>query len=199
MQTWWWLGRYGCQENQVTAVNGWHGCWQKQRWIQPNTENLIGGASPWKRIMSQSILQRTPESFTRQRNSVFYNSQVSHLTRTQRNMWFSCWRQNWRQHPVSLKVWEAVKTLIGPNSVLQGHNFHLLHACTCYMCRCSYMLVSYALTVVQEGPEATAVEVIQDRQQEMLVKLEGRRELRGESDNSKTESVIWDVSEHTNI
>lgn len=61
------------------------------------------------------------------------------------------------------------------------------------------MLVSYVLAVVQEGPEATAVEVIQDRQQEMLVKLEGRRELRGESDNSKTESVIWDVSEHTNI
>lgn len=61
------------------------------------------------------------------------------------------------------------------------------------------MLVSYALAVVQEGPEATAVEVIQDRQQEMLVKLEGRRELRDESDNLKTESVIWDVSEHTNI
>lgn len=132
MQTRWWLGRYGCQENQVTAVNGWHGCWQKQRWIQPNTENLIGDASPWKRIMSQSILQRTPESFTRQRNSVFYNSQVSHLTRTQRNMWFSCWRQNWRQHPVSLKVWEAVKTLIGPNSVLRGHNFRIF--------ACMYML-----------------------------------------------------------
>lgn len=160
---------------------------------------LRGTVSMVKRIMSQSILQRTPNSFTRQRNSVFYNSQVSHLTRTQRNMWFSCWRQNWRQHPVSLKVWEAVKTLIGPNSVLRGHNFHILHACTCYMCRCSYMLVSYALAVVQEGPEATAVEVIQDRQQEMLVKLEGRRELRGESYNSKTESVIWDVSEHTNI
>lgn len=88
----------------------------------------------------------------------------------------------------AFKVWEGVKTLIGPNSVLQGHNFHILHACTCYMCRCSYMLVSYALAVVQEGPEATAVEVIQDRQQEMLVKLEGRRELRGESYNSKTES-----------
>lgn len=97
MQTWWCLGMYGCQENQVTTVNCWHGCWQK-----PNTENLIGDASPWKRIMSQSILQRTPESFTRQRNSVLYNSQVSHLTRTQRNTWFSYWRQNWRQHPVSL-------------------------------------------------------------------------------------------------
>lgn len=54
------------------------------------------------------------------------------------------------------------------------------------------MLVSYALAVVQEGPEATAVEVIQDGQQEMLVKLEGRRKLRDESYNSKTESVIWD-------
>lgn len=32
------------------------------RWIQPNTEKLIGDASPWKRIMSQSILQRTPNT-----------------------------------------------------------------------------------------------------------------------------------------
>lgn len=60
------------------------------------------------------------------------------------------------------------------------------------MCRYSYMLVSYALAVVQEGPKATAVEVIQDRQQEMLIKLEGRRKLREESYNPKTESVIWD-------
>lgn len=81
----------------------------------------------------------------------------------------------------------VVKTLIGPKSILRGHNFHIS---ACMYMLYSYMLVSYALAVVQEGPEATAVEVIQDRQQEMLVKLEGCRELRDESDNSKTESVI---------
>lgn len=41
----------------------------------------------------------------------------------------------------------------------------------------SYVLVSGALAVVEESPEAAAVEVIQDGQQEALVELEGCREL----------------------
>lgn len=44
----------------------------------------------------------------------------------------------------------------------------------------SYVLVSCTLTVVEESPEATAVEMIQDCQQEALIKFKGRRELRGE-------------------
>lgn len=40
------------------------------------------------------------------------------------------------------------------------------------------MLVSGALAVVEEGPEAAAVQVIQDGQQEALVELEGCGELR---------------------
>lgn len=52
-------------------------------------------------------------------------------------------------------------------------------------CTYSYLLVSCALTVVQEGAEAAAVEVIQDRQQEVLVKLEGCGKLRGKRHNSK--------------
>lgn len=42
----------------------------------------------------------------------------------------------------------------------------------------SYVLVSGALTVVEERPEATAVEVIQDGQQEALIELKGCGELK---------------------
>lgn len=40
------------------------------------------------------------------------------------------------------------------------------------------MLVSSTLTVVQESPKATAVEMIQDCQQQTLIKLKGCRKLR---------------------
>lgn len=46
----------------------------------------------------------------------------------------------------------------------------------------SYVLLSRALAVVEEGAEAAAVEVVQDGQQEALVELEGRRKLRGEEE-----------------
>lgn len=42
------------------------------------------------------------------------------------------------------------------------------------------MLVSCTFTVVKESPEATAVEMIQDCQQQVLVKFKGCRKLRGE-------------------
>lgn len=42
-----------------------------------------------------------------------------------------------------------------------------------------YMLVSCTLTVVEESPKSTAVEIIQDGQQEALIKLKGSRELQG--------------------
>lgn len=45
----------------------------------------------------------------------------------------------------------------------------------------SYVLVSCTLTVVEEGPEAAAVEMIQDGQQEALIELKGCRKLRGET------------------
>lgn len=47
----------------------------------------------------------------------------------------------------------------------------------------AYVLVSCALAVVEERSEATAVEVIQDCQQQALVELKGRRELKGEKTN----------------
>lgn len=47
----------------------------------------------------------------------------------------------------------------------------------------AYVLVSRTLTVVEEGSKATAVEVIQDCQQQALVKLKGRRELKGNERN----------------
>jgi len=49
-----------------------------------------------------------------------------------------------------------------------------------FMLMCSYMLVSCTLTVVEESPKATAVQMIQDCQQEVLIKLKGCRKLRGE-------------------
>ena len=42
------------------------------------------------------------------------------------------------------------------------------------------MLVSCTLTVVEESPKATAVEMIQDCQQEALIKLKGCGELKRE-------------------
>lgn len=45
----------------------------------------------------------------------------------------------------------------------------------------SYVLVSCALTVVEEIPKATAIQMIQDCQQEALIKLKGCRKLRGET------------------
>lgn len=50
----------------------------------------------------------------------------------------------------------------------------------------AYVLVSCTLTVVEEGSKATAVEVIQDCQQQALVKLKGCRELKG---NERNETV----------
>lgn len=45
----------------------------------------------------------------------------------------------------------------------------------------TYLLVSYTLTVVEESPKATAVEMIQDCEQKMLIELKGCRKLRGEN------------------
>lgn len=47
------------------------------------------------------------------------------------------------------------------------------------------MLVSCTFTVVEESPKATAVEMIQDCQQEALIKLKGCRKLRGEKRSEK--------------
>lgn len=47
------------------------------------------------------------------------------------------------------------------------------------------MLVPGTLTVVEECPEATAVEMIQDCQQQTLIKLKGCRKLRGEEMRGK--------------
>lgn len=44
----------------------------------------------------------------------------------------------------------------------------------------SYMLVSCTFTVVEESPKATAVEMIQDCQQQALIKLKGCRKLSSE-------------------
>lgn len=41
----------------------------------------------------------------------------------------------------------------------------------------SYMLISCTLTVVEESPEATAVEMIQDCQKKALIELKGCRKL----------------------
>ena len=56
------------------------------------------------------------------------------------------------------------------------------------------MLVSCTLTVVEESPKTTAIEMIQDCQQEALIKLKGCRKLRGDltSYNSKMALVISD-------
>lgn len=47
----------------------------------------------------------------------------------------------------------------------------------------SHVLVSCALAVVEEGSEATAVEVVQDGQQEALVELKGCGKLTGEEED----------------
>lgn len=51
------------------------------------------------------------------------------------------------------------------------------------------MLVSCALTVVEECPKATAVEMIQDCQQEALIKLKGCRKLRAEEMRGERKGV----------
>lgn len=48
----------------------------------------------------------------------------------------------------------------------------------------SYVLVSCALTVVEKSSEATAVEMVQDCQQQSLIKLKGCRELKGNQNSS---------------
>lgn len=55
----------------------------------------------------------------------------------------------------------------------------------------TYLLVSYTLTVVEESPKATAVEMIQDCEQEMLIELKGCRKLRGQNPViSKTPTIM---------
>lgn len=74
--------------------------------MDADRSRTMDSAKHWKTdwwCFTMQMDNEPPKSFTRQRNSVFNNSRVSHLIRTQRNMWFSCWRQNCRQHPVSLQ------------------------------------------------------------------------------------------------
>lgn len=58
------------------------------------------------------------------------------------------------------------------------------------------MLVSCILTVVEESPKATAVEMIQDCQQEALIKLKGCRKLRRRS-SSKSNITPDQITKHS--
>ncbi len=60
---------------------------------------LIDGASQCRWTMTQSILQKQPKSFWRERSGLLCNGQVNHLTWIRLSMHFTCWRQNWRKMP----------------------------------------------------------------------------------------------------
>lgn len=54
----------------------------------------------------------------------------------------------------------------------------------------SYVLVSCALTVVEESSEAAAVEMIHDCQQQALIELKGCRELKGDQTDHIRERLL---------
>ncbi len=61
-------------------------------------QNSLDGASQCRWTMTQSILQKQPKSFWRERSGLLCNGQVNHLTWIRLSMHFTCWRQNWREN-----------------------------------------------------------------------------------------------------
>ncbi len=61
-------------------------------------QNSLDGASQCRWTMTQSILQKQPKSFWRERSELLCNGQVNHLTWIRLSMHFTCWRQNWREN-----------------------------------------------------------------------------------------------------
>ncbi len=62
-------------------------------------QNSLDGASQCRWTMTQSILQKQPKSFWRERSGLLCNGQVNHLTWIRLSMHFTCWRLNWREMP----------------------------------------------------------------------------------------------------
>ncbi len=56
-------------------------------------QNSLDGASQCRWTMTQSILQKQPKSFWRERSGLLCNGQVNHLTWIRLSMHFTCWRQ----------------------------------------------------------------------------------------------------------
>ncbi len=68
--------------------------------------NSLDGASQCRWTMTQSILQKQPKSFWRERSGLLCNGQVNHLTWIRLSMHFTCWRQNWRENaPRTSRNW----------------------------------------------------------------------------------------------
>ncbi len=55
-------------------------------------QNSLDGASQCRWTMTQSILQKQPKSFWRERSGLLCNGQVNHLTWIRLSMHFTCWR-----------------------------------------------------------------------------------------------------------
>ncbi len=56
-------------------------------------QNSLDGASHCRWTVTQSILQKQPKSFWRERSGLLCNGQVNHLTWIRLSMHFTCWRQ----------------------------------------------------------------------------------------------------------
>ncbi len=54
-------------------------------------QNSLDGASQCRWTMTQSILQKQPKSFWRERSGLLCNGQVNHLTWIRLSMHFTCW------------------------------------------------------------------------------------------------------------
>ncbi len=118
------VGMYGCQWNWflfvfIDDVD----CWQKQQdefWsvsgniicyiFSQMLQNSLDGASQCRWTMTQSILQKQPKSFWRERSELLCNGQVNHLTWIRLSMHFTCWRQNWRENaPRTSRNWRRLQ------------------------------------------------------------------------------------------
>ncbi len=79
-------------------------------------QNSLDGASQCRWTMTQSILQKQPKSFWRERSGLLCNGQVNHLTWIRLSMHFTCWRQNWRENAprtsrnwtVAVEAWQSI-------------------------------------------------------------------------------------------
>ncbi len=73
-------------------------------------QNSLDGASQCRWTMTQSILQKQPKSFWRERSGLLCNGQVNHLTWIRLSMHFTCWRQNWRENaPRTSRNWRRLQ------------------------------------------------------------------------------------------
>ncbi len=73
-------------------------------------QNSLDGTSQCRWTMTQSILQKQPKSFWRERSGLLCNGQVNHLTWIRLSMHFTCWRQNWRENaPRTSRNWRRLQ------------------------------------------------------------------------------------------